>query len=76
MDSDKQPTPIGPINLAIRWSFPVPHATRHSPQHVQTRRWIERRYGQGGAVDMRYINLRNYWHALDGPARNILEVVK
>lgn len=44
---DKQPTPIGPITVALRWPFPVPHATRHSPDKVRQRRWIERRYGGG-----------------------------
>lgn len=71
MDSDKQPTPIGPITIALRWPVAVPQATRRSPENVRIRRWIERRYGGGT-----YHNLRNYWHALDGPARNILEVVK
>ncbi len=73
MSDDKQPTPIGPIMVALRWSFPTPKATRHSPENVRIRRWIERRYGQGGVVDIRYISLRNYWFALDEPARNILE---
>ena len=44
---EKQPTPIGPIMVALRWSFPAPKATRRAPDKVRQRRWIERRYGGG-----------------------------
>jgi hypothetical protein len=71
MDDDKQPTPIGPINLALRWSVQAPGTKRRLKWAVWQERAIERRYQNGS-----FRTLANYWRAYDGPARNILEALK
>ncbi len=49
MDDDKQPAPIGPINLALRWSVQAPSTKRRLKWAVWQERAIERRYGGGVA---------------------------